>query len=250
VDAPAVTGTRLAVISGSGLHGHHLAATPETVEHVVPGHDGALVPVAVEDHGPFVVLRRHASAGDGAPIPAHLVDHHANVRALCEAGCDRVLALSSVGSLQNQWGPGTIVVPDDYLAFDSTPTFFADTRGHSVPGFDPAWRAQVVDAWQAATGERPIDRAVYAQTRGPRFETPAEVRMLAAHADLVGMTVATEAHLAKEAGLAYAAVCKVDNLGNGLDDDLLTIEEYHANTAATLDDFIAAVLATVGQLVP
>jgi 5'-methylthioadenosine phosphorylase len=91
---------------------------------------------------------------------------------------------------------------------------------------------------------------VYAQTRGPRFETPAEVRLLATHADLVGMTVASEAHLAKEAGLAYAAVCKVDNLGNGLEGDPLTIEEYREFTAASLEGFIHDVLATIKEVLP
>jgi hypothetical protein len=43
-------------------------------------------------------------------------------------------------------------------------------------------------------------------------------------------------------------VCKIDNLGNGLDQDPLTIEQYRANTIATLEPFIAAVLATVRHL--
>ena len=46
---------------------------------------------------------------------------------------------------------------------------------------------------------------MYAQTLGPRFETPAEVRALARVADMVGMTIAAEAVLAGEAALAYAA---------------------------------------------
>jgi 5'-methylthioadenosine phosphorylase len=249
-EPPTLTGHRLALISGSGLHGQTLGAQPKAIEVTVAGASGHERNVELEDHGAFVVLRRHSSTNPGGATPAHLVDHHANIRALCEAGCDRVLALSSVGSLHPQWKAGTIVVPDDYLAFDATPTFYADTRGHSVPGFAPEWRTALIAAWTAATGERPIDRATYAQTRGPRFETPAEVRLLADYADLVGMTVASEAHLALEAGLAYAAVCKVDNLGNGLDEDPLTIEEYRANTLATLDAFIADVLATIRHLTP
>jgi 5'-methylthioadenosine phosphorylase len=247
-EPPLVTGHRLAVISGSGLHDHTVGAQSKVVEVTVPGASGADQRVELEEHGSFVLLRRHSSTNPGGATPAHLVDHHANIRALCQVGCDRVMALSSVGSLHPDWGAGTIVVPDDYLAFDATPTYYADTRGHCVPGFDREWRATVIQAWQAASGTRPIDRAVYAQTRGPRFETPAEVRLLADYADLVGMTVASEVHLATEAGLAYAAVCKIDNLGNGLDEDPLTIEEYRANTLATLDAFVTDVLATVRHL--
>ena len=83
-------------------------------------------------------------------------------------------------------------------------------------------------SWTAATTTPIIDGGVYAQTRGPRFETPAEVRALARVADLVGMTVASECILATEVGLPYAAICVVDNLANGLGETRLTIEEFEA----------------------
>jgi 5'-methylthioadenosine phosphorylase len=57
---------------------------------------------------------------------------------------------------------------------------------------------------------------VYVQTRGPRIETVAEVRALAKVADIVGMTVASEATLACELGMEFAALCTVDNYANGL----------------------------------
>ena len=54
------------------------------------------------------------------------------------------------------------------------------------------------------------------------------MRALARVGDLVGMTIAAECILAKEVGIAYAAVCVVDNLANGLDAEPLTIEEFQA----------------------
>ena len=54
------------------------------------------------------------------------------------------------------------------------------------------------------------------------------MRALAQVGDLVGMTIAAECILSKEVGLAYAAVCVVDNLANGLDQNPLTIDEFHA----------------------
>ncbi len=92
--------------------------------------------------------------------------------------------------------------------------------------FDTGWRTSVLAAWtvaaqgSAGTGGSPsrpvVDGGTYAQTRGPRFETPAEVRWLAGCADVVGMTLASECVLAAEAGLRYAAVCQVDNLAAGV----------------------------------
>ena len=51
-------------------------------------------------------------------------------------------------------------------------TRFADERGHSVPAFDPEWRARVLTAWSAHAPRPPVDGGVYVQTTGPRFETP------------------------------------------------------------------------------
>ncbi len=48
---------------------------------------------------------------------------------------------------------------------------------------------------------------VYVQTCGPRIETVAEVNALAQVADVVGMTVASEATLACELGMEFAALC-------------------------------------------
>jgi len=62
------------------------------------------------------------------------------------------------------------------------------------------------------------------QTRGPRIETVAEVNALGWIADVVGMTLASEATLAGELGMKFAALCTVDNYANGLGDEVLTYE--------------------------
>ena len=86
---------------------------------------------------------------------------------------------------------------------------------------------------------------------GPRFETPAEIRLMAAHADVVGMTVATECIVAGELGLDYAAVCMVDNLANGLGEGELSVPEMEADrliNASKLRDGLAAVLPQLGAV--
>jgi purine nucleoside phosphorylase len=208
---------------------------------VVYGH--SLPPGVTIEVGDVVALPRH---GAGHEVPAHLLDHHANVRRLCELGCDRVVAVASCGSLRTDWTPGTAVCPDDFLGPSVAPSFFDDTRGHSIPGFDAAWRSSVIEAWNADAGLPLIDGGVYAQTPGPRFETPAEVRMLARDADLVGMTIAAEAILAREDGLAYAAICTVDNLANGLEAEPLSVEEYRD----ARDAFAPKLLEALGRVLP
>jgi 5'-methylthioadenosine phosphorylase len=127
-----------------------------------------------------------------------------------------------------------------------TDTLHDDARSHTVPGFDADWRRRVVETWRAHAATEIHDGGVYTQTRGPRFETAAEVRALARIGDLVGMTIAAECILAREAGIAYAAVCVVDNLANGLDTTPLTIDEFRAAVAANC----AALLADLDAVVP
>jgi purine nucleoside phosphorylase len=157
------------------------------------------------------VVDRH---GDPYVLP-HLIDHEANLRPLRDAGCDRVLGIASVGGLHPELVPGTYLCPDDFIALDLPPlTTRGDAGAHRVPGFDPDWRRRVAAAF---ANEVPLrDGGVYWHVRGPRFETVAEVAYFAKHADVVGMTVAAECIVAGELGLAYAAICVVDNLANGV----------------------------------
>jgi 5'-methylthioadenosine phosphorylase len=191
---------------------------------------GARGSVTVLDARSFLVLQRH---GLDRYVPAHEIDHARNLAALAEAGCDRVLALSSVGALRRDLPVGTHLVPDDFIALDRpAASFYDDARCHVVPGFTPEWRGDVLDAWRRADNGAAVDGGVYWQTNGPRFETPAEIRLIAQFADVVGMTVGAECTVANELGLGYAAVCVVDNLANGLDSALLTPEEFAAGKRA------------------
>ena len=201
------------------------------------------------DAGSHVLLQRH---GGETYRPPHLIDHAANIAALREVGCDRVLALSSVGSLKRELGVGTFVCPDDFIALQVGASGFADERGHLVPGFSPAWRARVVAAWRESAGGL-RDGGVYWQAIGPRLETPAEVRLIAVHADVVGMTVASESLFAREAGIDYAAVCLVDNMANGIEGEAaatgpLTMEQVKAGVAANRPALLASLESVVPEL--
>jgi purine nucleoside phosphorylase len=240
--APRPSGERLALIYGYSL--------PEGAEPLegerVRIDAGGVRPVEAIDAGEIAAVPRH---GFDRAIPAHLVDHHATIRAVCELGCNRVLALGSAGSLRPGLEVGSLVCPDDFYAPEIAPSFYDDPRGHSIPGFDPQWRELVLDAWRDRSETELVDGGVYAQTLGPRFETPAEVRALARAADLVGMTLAAETVLAREAELAYAAVCSVDNLANGIAASPLTIEEYQRGRDETAKTLVGALESVLPALV-
>ena len=73
------------------------------------------------------------------------------------------------------------------------------------------------------------------QLPGPSFETPAEIRMLAAlGCDAVGMSTAVEVIAARHAGMRVCGVSCVANLAAGLSEAPLSVEEVMeaANAAA------------------
>jgi 5'-methylthioinosine phosphorylase len=195
-----------------------------------------------------VVLCRHGE--DGVYRPPHLIDCGANLRSLLDAGCDRLLAICSVGSLRPELGVGSFVCPDDFIALQALITTFGDVRGHLTPGFDQSWRTEVLSAWESGVPSGELrDGGVYWQANGPRFETPAEVRLIAAHADVVGMTLASECVVACELGLSYAAICVVDNLANGIAVRPVTVEEIERDREANAERLVAALDSLVPALV-
>lgn len=205
------------------------------------GPSGAEIVAVTEDNAEAVVLRH----GVESYTPPHLIDHGANLRRLAAAGCDRVLAIGSVGSLRPELGVGSFVCPDDFIALQLSLTTFDDARGHIPPGFDGRWRGAILDGWEASGAGAIEDGGVYWQATGPRFETPAEIRLMAAHAHVVGMTLASECIVANELGIAYAAVCMVDNLANGIEDNAIEVEQLEGQrerNAIALRDALATLL--------
>ena len=71
-----------------------------------------------------------------------------------------------------------------------------------------------------------LAEGVYAQFRGPQYETPAEVRMAGIiGADLVGMSTTLEAIAAREAGMEILGISLVTNLAAGMTGEPLNHEE-------------------------
>lgn len=223
---------RLAVILGTNALG--------------PG--GEEIAAAAAAQGAAIVQRHRG--GEEFVLP-HAIDHAANLRPLLEQGCDRVLGIGSVGSLRPEGlEVGSLVCPDDFIALNLGDSIFEDARAHSAPGFDRRFREEVIAAWSEG-GQAPRDGGVYWQARGPRFETPAEIRLMAAHADVVGMTIASECVAAGELGLDYAALCVVDNLANGLAAEEVSTAGMEADrliNAERLREGLAAVLPRLGAV--
>jgi 5'-methylthioadenosine phosphorylase len=231
---------RLALIGGHSILGSEPALGLERLE--VETTYGTVTALEGERH---VLLQRH---GLDDYRTAARIDHRANLAAVEARGCDRILAVGSVGSLQERHPTGTFLCPDDFIALQLGLSFSGEHGGERVPAFDASWRERILSAWGRRMDVPLLDGGVYWQAIGPRFETPAEIKMLAPHADVIGMTIASECVLAGELGIAYAAICVVDNLANGVGGAPLAVEDFEAGKALNRARLLEGLAALVEEL--
>src|SRR2546428_4646058 len=116
---------------------------------------------------------------------------------------------------------GEIISPPGFID-EKNPRMQIYHKGAQVPQMDhpnpSSTRARdVLTASTAATGRSSPKDVVMACTEGPRYETPAEIRMLRTMGcGIVGMTGAPEAFLARELEMCYASISFVSNMAAGL----------------------------------
>ncbi|HPL63755.1 MAG TPA: MTAP family purine nucleoside phosphorylase [Syntrophales bacterium] len=188
-------------------------------------------------------IPRHGTEPSGYILP-HRINHPANLKALRDNGVREIIGVNSTGSLKRHLGPGTVLVPDDFISIVSGATVYKFEPVHITPELSGKVRRKLLNA-AAACGAAATDGGVYWQTRGPRLETAAEIRFMAQYADVVGMTMASEAVVAQELGMEYASLCSVDNYANGLVEKPLSMEEILENARRNQDVIRKIIIACI-----
>ena len=218
----------IAIIGGTGVYDPYMLTNSREVKVETPY--GAITPTVGEFKGEEVVfLPRHGSEHS---VPPHRVNYQANIWGLRSMGVKRVISTTAVGSLNPQMFPGDLVIIDQFIDFTkSRPHTFYEGGEFGVVHVDytepycPEVREVIL---KAATDLKlkAHDHGVYVCTEGPRFETPAEIRMFSKlGGDLVGMTNIPEVVLAREAAICYATISMVTNFAAGIAAGPLTHEE-------------------------
>lgn len=185
-------------------------------------------PVSVKVKDDHHLINRH---GFEAPVPPHSINYRANLQSMKDLGVEAIVSLQSVGSLKRDLPPGTMISCDDYVSF--APITFSDDRATAfAPNVSNNLVPRIIDAFD----RKILTGKVYIQTRGPRFETKAEVRILEPWGDVVGMTMAHEADLANELGIPYNSLCMIDNYAHGLEGEALSEAAFHRLVAVNLEE--------------
>lgn len=157
----------------------------------------------------FAFVSRHGNP----PKPPHRVNYHANIMAFRELNVKNIVAISTVGSLKDNIKPGSFLMPSNLLDFTNRVWTYHDNEPYHVNMYEPfckELRVKINEKLSIPVG------GTYATMKGPQFETAAEANMLRIlGADIVGMTVAPEAKLAKELNLCYQPICIVVNYVDG-----------------------------------
>ncbi len=199
--------------------------------------------IEVKRNRGIVLANRH---GFSDPLPPHRSNYRGYVSALKALKVDSVLSITSVGSLQETLRPGTLVSCSDYVSF--APKTFIDDR---PSGFAPSLDNRLLADLQSLSPQKIVTDRVYVQTRGPRFETKAEVRILKNWGcDVVGMTLANEADLLLETGISVTSLCMIDNYAHGLGEEELSMNKFNDSVAqnqSVIDGILAKVVDLFGK---
>ena len=206
--APAEIG----VIGGSGFYSLDGLTEAERVAVPTPfGEPSSLLVLGTLAGRRVAFLSRHDEGHRLLPgeLPAR-----ANIWAMKSLGVQRVLAVSAVGSLQEQYEPLHAVLPDQLI--DRTrgraSTFFGDGAVAHVGFADPfcSETATTLARSSEATGVVTHRGGTLVVMEGPAFSTRAESQLYRSWgAAIIGMTALPEAKLAREAEICYASLCYV-----------------------------------------
>ena len=203
---------RLGIIGGSGLYALAGLESPREIDAATPfGPPSDPVVVGTIDGVPVAFLSRH---GRGHRFVPSAINYRANVYALKALGVERVLSASAVGSMKESIRPRDVVLPDQFIdrTYARVSTFFGAGVAAHVGFADPvcAETRSVLLAAAREAGANAHDGGTYLCMEGPAFSTRAESHLHRSWGvDVVGMTNATEAKLAREAELCYATLALV-----------------------------------------
>ncbi|MFA5928292.1 MAG: S-methyl-5'-thioadenosine phosphorylase [Candidatus Margulisiibacteriota bacterium] len=200
---------KIGIIGGSGVDDPKILKDfTKTKMHTPYGATSDLVVQGKLGNTEVVILPRH---GENHRINPTMVNFRANVWIMKELGVTHLIGPTAVGSLREEIEPGHLVFPDQFIDRTTSrkTTFY---EGHVVchismadPFCEDMRRILIDTAKKLNVKYHPKGTVVTIE--GPRFSTRAESHMYRSWGcDIINMSTVTEATLAREAGICYAAI--------------------------------------------
>jgi len=240
----------IGIIGGTGLYDPKLLKNIQEIEVNTPyGAPSDAFIIGDLSGRQVAFLARHGRKHTIRPTD---VNSRANMYAFKKLGVEQVLAVSTVGSLKEEYKPGEIAFVDQFI--DRTTkreqSFYTQDRVCHISVADPMcqqMRKVLIDvAKDAKIFAHPT--ATYVCIEGPRFSTRAESRMYQQWgADLIGMTLVPECVLAREAELCYASIATVTDY-DCWKDHPVTTEEIITTMRANIEKVKTLLTKTIEKL--
>jgi 5'-methylthioadenosine phosphorylase len=182
-------------------------------------------------------------------VPPHRVPYLTNMWALEAVGVDKIVATSAVRSLSDSAPPGTLALPNDFVDMSGRNlTFYSGARegvyyADMMDPFCPHLR-RAIDHVARSLGT-PLRRDIKVLcVNGPAWETPGEAAWYKTiGADVLSMTVATEAKLAREKGICYQPILIPYNWASGANPAME--EEKVVELVRRMKDFLIDLVAAL-----
>jgi len=202
---------KIGIIGGSGLSKMGIIEDIEEIDVNTPfGKPSDKILIGKIGGIDIAFLSRHGKYHTIAP---HKVNYRANIFALKECGVEYLISTAAVGSLKEEIKPGDFVIANQLI--DRTAkritTFFEEGIVAHVGFADPFCKTLSEIAYKTAKEEGVrTHRGSYICMEGPQFSTRAESNLYRRWGvDIIGMTLAPEAKLAREAEMCCCGISSV-----------------------------------------
>lgn len=183
----------------------------------VPGHKGELVCGKINGKKILTMNGRfHLYEGYGTE------DVTLYVRVFALLGIKTIIFTNAAGAINASFKPGDLMLIEDHLSFQCPSPLAGkndDRFGTRFPPMEDAYSKKLREMALSAADELRIDlkKGVYAYTKGPMFETPAEIRALKIMgADACGMSTVPEVTVAVHCGISVLGISCLTNMAAGI----------------------------------
>jgi purine-nucleoside phosphorylase len=250
---------KLALVLGSGLgaFADDFARTTRITYGTIPGfprstiegHAGCLV-IGKVDKVPVVAMqgRVHLYEGYSAKEVAF------PMRVFGRLGIRAAILTNAAGAINLNFNQGALVVISDHINLQGTNPLMGPNEDRFGPRFPDMTQSYWKPYHQIAFAEAKrlgigIHDGVYAALSGPSFETPAEIRYLKTiGADMVGMSTAPEAIVARQMGIRVLGISCVTNMAAGISDREIDHAEVLATGERVKTQFVALLRGVIPQI--